>query len=330
MRFAILGCGSIGRRHLGNLLALGEFDIWVYEPVSKDLPGIVSQFGVNVTDKLDDIWDATPDVVLITAPSNLHLDLALVAARNGCHIFIEKPLAHTSVGLKELLLLVKKKGLITMVGCNMRFHPGPKKIKEWLTSGRIGCTHSARLHTGSYLPDWRPNVDYHTVYSASSQNGGGAIFDQIHELDLAYWFFGSLVSVKCLTINADWLDLKVEGIVEILGLHTNGMMSSIHLNFVQRDYHRSIQIIGEEGSLFWDFNVPEVRCYTPQKKWEKFDINESWEINQMYLEEMTHFLTCLAHNTPTCCPVDDGAQVLEVALAAKVAARENRAIQIGG
>ena len=331
MRFAVLGCGSIGRRHLSNLQTLGESDLIAYEPVSDRRAVIASEFGVAVYDDLKEVWGADPDVALVTSPTSTHLDLALEAAKQGCHLFIEKPLAHTLAGLDELFRLVAEKGLVTLVGCNMRFHPGPERIKRWLDEGRIGRPLSARLHTGSYMPEWRPGVDYRTVYSASPEEGGGAIFDQIHELDLAFWLFGPFAEVEGMVVKADWLGLEVEGIAEVLGRHRSGMLSSIHLNFVQRDYHRSIRVIGESGSLHWDFNVPVVRVYDAEAQaWEEVETADRWEINDMYMAEMAHFLDCLARLQPTCCPAEQGGRVLEVALAVKRAARERQAVSIGG
>src|SRR5882672_7407751 len=127
-------------------------------------------------------WAERPDTVLVTAPSSMHVELAIVGARNGCHLFIEKPLSHTLDGVGELLETVKRQTLITMVGCNMRFHPGPALVKRLIDEGVVGNVLAARVKTGSYLPEWRPGMNYRDSYSASVQMGGGALLDCIHEI----------------------------------------------------------------------------------------------------------------------------------------------------
>ena len=64
--------------------------------------------------------------------------------------------------------------------------------------------------------------------------------------------------------------------------------------------------------------------------WEEVETAGRWEINDMYMAEMAHFLDCLAHLQPTCCPAEHGRRVLEVALAVKRAVRERRVVSVGG
>ncbi|MBM4431303.1 MAG: Gfo/Idh/MocA family oxidoreductase, partial [Chloroflexi bacterium] len=123
MRAVILGCGSIGRRHLRNLRALGQTDLLAFDPAPVAQEAVSERFGIQCYAVLDDVWAQVPSVALITSPTNLHVELALAAAYHGCHLFIEKPLSHSLDGLDTLCAEVRQRSLITMVGCNMRFHP---------------------------------------------------------------------------------------------------------------------------------------------------------------------------------------------------------------
>src|SRR5882724_12173958 len=95
MKIAILGCGSIGRRHLRNLQALGQTNLVAFDPVPQAREQVAAEMGINVYATTAELWQQNPDVALITAPSNLHIPLALEAVRSGCHIFVEKPLSHS-------------------------------------------------------------------------------------------------------------------------------------------------------------------------------------------------------------------------------------------
>jgi predicted dehydrogenase len=128
-----------------------------------------------------------PDFVVIATPTHLHLEHGLRVVREGVHLFMEKPLCHSPEGMSEFAALVESKKVVSMVGCNMRFHPGPARVKQLLSEGRIGRILFARLHTGSYLPKWRPSTDYRTNYAAREETGGGCILDWIHEIDLTRW-----------------------------------------------------------------------------------------------------------------------------------------------
>src|SRR5512133_357509 len=143
MRIVTLGCGSIGRRHLKNLQTLGYSDLLAYDPSESARDTVKAETGVPCYGRLDEVWEQQPTVALITAPSYLHVSLALDAARHGCHLFIEKPISHSFDGLGTLYAEVNLRDLIAMVGCNMRFHPGPSQIKLLIDEGAIGTPLSA-------------------------------------------------------------------------------------------------------------------------------------------------------------------------------------------
>ena len=325
MRFAIFGCGSIGQRHLRNLKTLGCHDLLLYDPDTDHLEKVSCEFQAHPCSTKETIWAQAPDVVLITAPTNQHITLACEAAEHKCHLFIEKPLSHTLQGIDRLQAIVKQHQLITMVGCNMRFHKGPAQVSQLINQGAIGQPISARLHTGSYLPGWRPDTDYTKSYSASAKRGGGAIFDQIHEIDLALWFFGPVKRVSAMIAPANPININAEGLAEILLAHNNGVLSSVHLNFIQHNYRRYCEIIGQNGSIEWDFDRPEVRVYT-NHAWQTIAIDDDWD--QIFVDELAYFISCLNTGSETFSSLAQGRDALSVGLAAKTAAKEGTIVPL--
>jgi predicted dehydrogenase len=184
MKGLVVGCGSIGKRHLQNLRALGVADLGVVESDSSRRQQVAGEMGIAAFAQLADGLRWFPDFVVIATPTHFHISQAMEVASKGCAVFVEKPLSHTSDGVSELVNVIGQSGLVSMVGCNMRFHPGPKKVKELLDAGALGRILSARVYVGSYLPDWRPGTDYRQNYAARDENGGGCILDCIHEIDL--------------------------------------------------------------------------------------------------------------------------------------------------
>lgn len=267
---------------------------------------------------MDDVWAWAPHAVVVASPSHLHLAQALDAARRGCHLFIEKPLGNSLDGVPDLLALVAERQLVTMVGCNMRFHPGPATVKRLLDDGAIGPPLFGRLQTSSYLPDWRPGTDYRQSYSASVETGGGAILDCIHELDLAIWFFGRATLESAAIVSAASLGISTEGLAELLLRHESGVLSSVHLSYMQRDYRRGCQVVGETGTLYWDFASPEVRIERGTATSVEA-LPADWQVNQMYVDELSHFVRAVIGRTATTCPVTTGADVLGLALGARSA-----------
>lgn len=311
MRIAVLGFGSIGRRHFANLGALGLRERAVFDPLST--PDVE---GATHFSRLEELWKWQPNVAFITAPTAEHVSLALAAAQRACHLFIEKPLSHSLQGVDTLQGEIAKRGLISMVGCNMRFHPAHAFLRQELEAGTLGDVLSARLFCGSYLPRWRPHTDYRLSYSADPRSGG-AILDSVHELDLALWHFGAARLEGAAWRPASSLNLATDGLAELLLRHESGPLSSVHLNFVQRDYRRGFEVIGTRGTLRWDWNAARVELCDENGQWATALELGGWKLNQMYRDEIAAFLAAVQSGKTAPNGVEEAARTLELALQAR-------------
>lgn len=329
MRGLVVGCGSIGKRHLQNLRALGVSDLGVVESDDCRRERAAGELGVAAFAELAAGLRGSPDFVVIATPTYLHVAQAMEAASRGLALFIEKPLSHTPAGISELSAAIEQRDLVSMVGCNMRFHPGPRKVKELLEKGRLGRILCARIHAGSYLPAWRPGTDYRSNYAAREETGGGCILDCIHEIDLARWYLGDVVDVYCAAGHLSSLEIATEDVAVLVSRHLLGALSEVHLDYVQRTYERGCQIAGEAGSIFWDFHDKQVRWYdAASDHWTTFEQPAGWQLNQMYLDEMKHFLDCVRERKRTMLPVAEAERVMELVFAAKKSAREKTTIAV--
>jgi len=322
----VVGGGSIGKRHLTNLITLGV-KLALVESDSERRALVAAEFKVPAFSSIDEGLEWGPTFAVLATPTHLHLEQALVAAGGGLDLFIEKPLSHTPEGLFDLLQEVERRKLVSLVGCNMRFHPGPARVKELLEARSLGRVLFARIHAGSYLPDWRPGTDYRTNYAAQSETGGGCLLDCIHEIDLARWYLGEVQEVFCIAEHISSLEINTEDLAILVCRHQGGVWSEIHLDYVQRTYERGCQIVGERGSVFWDFTGRQVRWYdAATKSWSCFAEPENWQLNQMYLDEMRHFIDCIEARKQTVLPVTDAARIMQVVFAARASARDGRPV----
>jgi len=311
------GVGSIGQRHIQNLKSLGVSKVYVYDP-NPDLVDEVSKKHEVIPVKKEDVWSKEYDIAFITNPNSLHLDTALEAAKHGCHLFIEKPLATSMEGLGELIELVREKNLITIVGCNMRFHPGPKKVKQLLEEQTIGRVLSGHVETGSFLPAWRPLQDYKQSYSARKDLGGGCVLDCIHEIDLACWYFGIPEDVKSYVFNTGFIGIECEDTSDILMKYEEGFSCFVHIDYIQQTYERKCRIVGEKGTIWWDINKQEVTLYIAEDKtYVPYSHPVDYDLNQMYIDEVRHFLDCVSKKEQTTNNIYDAEEILRVAFKVK-------------
>jgi predicted dehydrogenase len=327
----VVGGGSIGSRHLRNLKQLGVEQLGLVETNSARRQAIAVEFGVTGFADLRQGLDWAPSFVVVATPTHLHVQQALETVRAGFPVFVEKPLAHVPAGLAELADLVEKKKLTSLVGCNMRFHPGPAEVKRLLEEGLLGRVLFARIHGGFYLSEWRPNTDYRQNYAARVETGGGCILDCIHEIDLTRWYLGEMRTVFCCARHLSSLEIETEDVAAFVCRHASGAISEIHLDYVQRTYERGCQIAGELGSVFWDFNSKAVRWFNAtSREWTTFPQPETWELNQMYVDEMKHFLECMERRSRTALPIPEAAALMQVVFAAKASSKRGKMVAVAG
>ena len=329
MKILLVGLGSIGQRHLRNLQALGVADISAFRVRNRPLQEPHLLEGVKVYTDLEEALAAGQDAVVICSPTGQHLATALVAAEHGCHLFIEKPISHAMDGVGDLLATVEAQGLCVLVGFQFRFHPGLRIIKRLLDEGTIAPVVCAHAHWGEYLPGWHPWEDYRDSYSARADVGGGVILTLCHPFDYLRWLLGEVRVVSAVAGRLSGLELDVEDTADITLQFESGAIGTVHLDYIQRPPSHWLQITGQTGTIHWDNADGAVLCYrADQGEWEKIAVPPSFERNTMFLDEMRHFLGCIAGRAEPLTNLKDGIQALEIALAAKRSAAAGRVIEV--
>jgi predicted dehydrogenase len=109
----------------------------------------------------------------------------------------------------------------------------------------------------------------------------------------------------------------------------SGVIGTVHLDYVQRPASHWLQITGQTGTIRWDNGDGAVHCYRADRgEWEKFPVPPGFERNNMFLDEMRHFLDCIEGRTGPYVTLEDGIRALEIALAAKRSAAERRVVEV--
>jgi predicted dehydrogenase len=311
LKWLIVGLGSIGRRHLRNLLALGQEDILLYRTHQSTLPDDeLAPFPVET--ELSQALAHKPDAVIIANPTALHLEAAIPAAEAGCHLLIEKPVAaKLDQRIHVLQSAVDRAGVETLVGFQFRFHPVLMGIKAVLDAGRIGRPQTFRAHWGEYLPTWHPWEDYRRSYAARKDLGGGVVNTLCHPLDYVRWFFGEVNSLFAYTDQVSDLELDVEDVAEITLKFTSGVVGSVHLDYLQQPPAQWLEINGSKGHIRWDNESGIAKVYSVEMdRWEQIEPPAGFRRNDLFMAEVQHFLTVINEKESSRCSLADGIQSL--------------------
>ncbi len=329
MKFLIAGLGSIGRRHMRNLVTLGETDLVLLRSHQSTLPdGDVSGYPVE-KDLMAALRKHHPDAVIVANPTSLHLDVARSAAEAGCAILLEKPISGSMDGVDTLQAAVSASGSKVLVAFQFRYHPSLLCVRNLISEGAIGRVISAHVHFGEYLPAWHPWEDYRKGYAARADLGGGVLLTQCHSLDYLPWLVGPVEAVWGMVGKLSNLEVDVDDTAEIGALFAGGAFGSLHLDYNQQPPSHRFHIIGTDGTVQCDLADGAVKLYRAESKhWEMYPLPEHWERNVMFLEEMRHFVQVANGEAAPSCTLEDGVRVMRLIEAVRESQESGRLVRV--
>jgi predicted dehydrogenase len=344
MKVLMVGLGGIGQRHVRNLRTiLGDSaEILAYRvrrlsqvvtPALQLAPSgdVEKVYGIRVFDTLAAALDEGPEVAFVCNPSSLHVPVATACVQAGCDVFLEKPVSNTMDGVGELLGAAESRCRVVMVGYQLRFHPCFQALEEVVRGGSLGRILAVRATVGEYLPGWHPYEDYRRMYAARADLGGGVLVTQIHEFDYLYGLFGPPQRVFALGGHASRLEIDVEDVAStLMEFHTQGGPLPVHLHqdYLQRPASRGCEVIGDQGKAIMDLAGLSFTHYDSEgkisnaRRWEQFDRN------QLFLDQLGHFLDCVRSRRKPVVDLADGIWSLRMALAAKESITHGRIVHL--
>jgi len=245
-RVLVLGGGSAGSRH-ARLLLERDANVEVADPDRARAAAVTGARAVAYNlDRLDGY-----DGIVVASPTRVHADQTAAALTSSALVLVEKPLAECGADASRLAAIGEGR---LMVGYNLRLHLPNQRLVALIESGAIGRVLSVRLWFGSYLPDWRPGIDYRTTYSARAALGGGVLLDAIHEFDLMVWLLGPGLRVVGSTIErVGDLEIDVEDTVRAVFRRDDGVSAEVALDYLSRRYRRGIEVTGTDATVRLDW-----------------------------------------------------------------------------
>lgn len=308
MKFMIAGLGSIGRRHLRNLITLGEKDIILFRTDRSTLD--LEEFSaLPVFHDLNQALAEKPDGVIISNPTALHLEVAIPSARAGCSILMEKPVSDSLERVDELRTALKQGKGSLLMGFQFRFHPTLRTVADWVKRGEIGRSLTFLCQWREYLPGWHPWEDYRRSYAARAELGGGVIRTLCHPLDYLGWIFGNATVRSAFASKLSDLEMDVEDMASIQLAYPGGTEGSLLLDYFRRPPVHMLEITGSEGVIEWKNDTGAARIYrASREEWETALAPQGFDRNDMFLEEMRHFCRVARGEGTPCCTLEDGLQ----------------------
>ncbi len=282
-KIGIIGVGSIGLRHLHNLVQILKerqvsyaIDL-VRSGKGKKLEHEILQYIGHIYAK-DDIVPDDYDILFITNPTHMHYDTIRKYASKTKHMFIEKPVFDDArVDISSLGLNAKN---VYYVACPLRYTEVIQTLRKICRERQV---YSVRAICSSYLPDWRPGKDYRDTYSAHREQGGGVSIDLIHEWDYLCYLFGPPREVFCMRGHFSGLEIDSDDLsIEIA--RYQAMTVELHLDYFGRKTVRQVELFTDEDTIVGDLANSEIRFL---RSGEVISFRE--ERNDLHKKEIEYF-----------------------------------------
>jgi len=304
MIILMIGLGSVGKKHL---LAIGKLvsDAKIYALRSSlqadEYPGVKNIFSLNELKE-------KPAFVIISNPTSMHKTSLKDVLQLDCPVFIEKPVFHELMNTDQLLDEIQNRKTLTYVACNLRFHPAIQFLKSFLDTTKPAIN-EVNIYCGSYLPEWRPGIDFRTSYSARKDMGGGVHLDLIHELDYCTWLFGMPLNVDSNKTNLSSLNIEVPDNAQFRFGYSS-FNANINLNYYRRDAKREIEIVTDNDTIIADLLTNKV----VSKPSGTVLYEKPFTMADTYYDQMSYFISHINQHLQPMNSIGEGVEVLKLAL----------------
>lgn len=307
MNLAFVGMGSIGKRHFRNVTAYLKqrgtpFSIDVYRSgQGGHLDGDISK---SIREELpfDGGISRQYDAVFIANPTAMHYGTLRQFSQTARAAFIEKPVFDTpDVSLEDLDL--PETG-VYYVACPLRYHPVISYVQDHIP---LDTVYAARAISSSYLPDWRPGIDYRLCYSAHRDMGGGVDIDLIHEWDYLTHMFGPVRTGFAVRDRISSLEIDSCDVAAYIA-RTKRAVIELHLDYFGRKSIRQLQLFLPEDTVMCDLLEGTVSWQVSGKSLA-FDCGR----DGYQMAEICHFFDILEGRCPNDSDISGALRVLRYA-----------------
>jgi predicted dehydrogenase len=260
IKFAVVGCGHIGKRHASMIVGNSDFELIALCDLKEKETLCLENFSdIKFFNSLDALIESKLeiDAVAIASPNGFHQEQALKVLNNNWHVVIEKPMALTKAGCEQIIFKALQKHKQVFCVMQNRYSPPSVWLKEILDQGILGKIFMVQINCywnrddRYYKPDSKSGKP--TSWHGTKDLDGGTLFTQFsHFIDLMYWYFGDVTNLNVKLndfTHQKSTDFEDSGFVSFDFI--DGGMGSLNYSTAVwgTNLESSITIIAENGSV---------------------------------------------------------------------------------
>lgn len=252
IKFAVVGCGHIGKRHAEMIRRNEESELVALCDVKEKSELGIDDFNVPFYESVDALLDANLDidVINVCTPNGLHSEQSSKALDKGYHVVVEKPMGLSKANCEKVIFKALRSSKNVFCVMQNRYSPPSVWIKDMVESGRLGDTLMVQLNCY-----WNRDERYYKKggWKGTADLDGGTLFTQFsHFIDIMYWLFGDITNIqgkfKDFT-HKDSTDFEDSGLVNFD--FVDGGMGCLNYSTAvwNKNLESSMTIVGTKGSV---------------------------------------------------------------------------------
>ena len=309
MKFLVIGLGSMGKRRVRNLIALGNNDIAGFDLRKDRCLEASEKYGIaSFPDIESALKSFCPDALVISTSPAHHMQYAWMGFELGLPCFIEASVVDAD-RILELHEISEDSPVLIAPSCTMRHYQGPKQVKELIEQCVIGKPLNVNYQTGQYLPDWHPWEKIEDFYVSERETGAGR---EIVPFELTWLndIFGEPEPLACVKAKLTDMNADIDDIYHCLLRYPDGVLANITVEVISRPQAtREMRVLGSTGEIVFSADENCVRyCNKDSHEWVRFDLGggtiESGYMNpeEPYIAEMRDFINAITQNDKSLYP----------------------------
>ena len=338
----VIGLG-VGRIHCEGYTESEDVELKAVCDISEErLKKAEKDFGVQGYKDVDSFLEREDiDIVSVCTPDYTHTEIALKVIESGKHLLLEKPMALTIEDCYKIENAIKNRGVVFSIDYEFRLNPVISKLKEIIDSGAIGRMAGVSFYYWRGPFEWTKPQRW---IQKEKYSGGMIVEETCHWFDLIRWFGGEVKDIHCLTNGWVYSISDFEDIAYINCRYKSGAIAQLSHVLTGFDYLFNLWVFGTKGSA-WAVQKDDKHSYLGVGENEFYGLvstklHTSKEINvkkfctdecreyKNIKEHAKYFAHCVATGKEPLVSAEDGRKSVELALAARKSAKENKIVTI--
>ncbi|HEY7838612.1 MAG TPA: Gfo/Idh/MocA family oxidoreductase [Terriglobales bacterium] len=330
MGFLQIGLGSMGKRRIRCLRALGQSRIWAYDPRVDRRREAHDLYGVEPVASIEEGLAMDIDAVLISTPPDLHYASVRDALAAGKHMFCEANIV--TEGAAEFTAMARARHLVAAPSATMRFHPLYQHLRRLVVEDKaLGRPLALNFHLGNYILDWHPWEGQQGLDFYGGRRATGAAREMVpFEFEWMEWVFGPVAAVQCSHRRQLDLPTDIEDVYAIVAEFRSGLIATILIDVIARYPIRDGRLLSQQGSVYWDFDSNRLRHFHADTGlWREYKASpRGFNMEEMYIAEIDAFLQACRGQTPWSHSYQDDERLSRVLLACERSSQSGQRVEL--